>query len=91
MPEFIGGESEYSVCKIVYVKTHQVANPLEVPFSDSIHYMLVRAALLVQLGDGGEVGIGESAIYGGPASIVDTMVHDELAPRILGENPTKPE
>jgi L-alanine-DL-glutamate epimerase-like enolase superfamily enzyme len=36
-------------------------------------------------------GIGESAIYGGPASVVETMVHDELAPRILGENPTKPE
>ena len=79
------------MCKIAYVKTHQVAYPLEVPFSDSIHYMLVRAALLVQLGDGGEVGIGESAIYGGPASIVDTMVHDELAPRILVENPAKPE
>jgi hypothetical protein len=54
VPEFIGGESEYSVCKIVYVKTHQVANPLEVPFSDSIHYMPVRAALLVQLDDDGE-------------------------------------
>ena len=54
MPEFIGGESEDSVCKIAYVKTHQVMYPLEVPFSDSIHYMPVRAALLVQLDDGGE-------------------------------------
>jgi hypothetical protein len=62
VPEFIGGESEDSVCKIAYVKTHQVMYPLEVPFSDSIHHMLVRTALLVQLGDGREVGIGEFAI-----------------------------
>ena len=78
--------------RISYVKTYQVAYPLEVPLSDSIHYMPVRAALLVELGaDDGEVGIGESAIYGGPASVVETMIHDELAPRILGEDPTRPE
>src|SRR5215217_1369226 len=53
--------------KIAYVKTYQVAYPLDQPLSDSIHYMPVRAALLVELGtDDGEVGIGESAIYGGP-------------------------
>ena len=78
--------------RISYVKTYQVAYPLDVPLSDSIHYMPVRAALLVELGtDDGEVGIGESAIYGGPASVVETMIHDELAPRILGEDPTRPE
>jgi L-alanine-DL-glutamate epimerase-like enolase superfamily enzyme len=80
------------VSGISYVKTYQVAYPLEVPLSDSIHYMPVRAALLVELGtEDGEVGIGESAIYGGPASVVETMIHDELAPRILGEDPTRPE
>jgi L-alanine-DL-glutamate epimerase-like enolase superfamily enzyme len=80
------------VTRISYVKTYQVAYPLEVPLSDSIHYMPVRAALLVELGtDEREVGIGESAIYGGPASVVETMIHDELAPRILGEDPTRPE
>ncbi len=78
--------------RISYAKTYQVAYPLDVPLSDSIHYMPLRAALLVELGtDDGEVGIGESAIYGGPASVVETMIHDELAPRILGEDPTKPE
>jgi L-alanine-DL-glutamate epimerase-like enolase superfamily enzyme len=77
---------------ISYVKTYQVAYPLDTPISDSIHYIPVRAALLVELGtDDGEVGIGESAIYGGPASVVETMIHDELAPRILGEVPTRPE
>ena len=92
MPEAISGESEDPVSKIAYVKTYQVAYPLDKPLSDSIHYMPVRAALLVELGtDDGEVGIGESAIYGGPASVVETMIHDELAPRILGEDPTRPE
>jgi Mandelate racemase / muconate lactonizing enzyme, N-terminal domain len=71
------------VTRISYAKTYQVAYPLDVPLSDSIHYMPLRAALLVELGtDDGEVGIGESAIYGGPASVVETMIHDELAPRI---------
>ena len=78
--------------RVSYVKTYQVTYPLDVPLSDSIHYMPVRGALLVELGtDDGEVGIGESAIYGGPASVVETMIHDELAPRILGEDPTRPE
>ncbi|MDQ3791342.1 MAG: hypothetical protein M3341_01615, partial [Actinomycetota bacterium] len=78
--------------RISYVRTYQVAYPLEAPLSDSIHYMPVRAALLVELGtDDGEVGIGESAIYGGPGLVVETVIHDELAPRILGEDPTRPE
>jgi L-alanine-DL-glutamate epimerase-like enolase superfamily enzyme len=82
----------FQVTRISYVKTYQVAYPLDRPLSDSIHYMPVRAALLVELGtDDGVVGIGESAIYGGPASVVETMIHDELAPRILGEDPTRSE
>ena len=41
--------------RIAYVKTYQVAYPLDKPLSDSIHYMPVRAALLVELGtDDGE-------------------------------------
>src|ERR687894_963764 len=85
-------EGEVRVTRISYVKTYQVAYPLDAPLSDAIHYMPVPAALLVELGtDDGEVGVGESAIYGGPASVVETVIHDELAPRILGEDPTRPE
>jgi L-alanine-DL-glutamate epimerase-like enolase superfamily enzyme len=85
-------EGGVRLSRISYVRTYQVAYPLDEPLSDSIHYMPVRAALLVELGtDDGEVGIGESAIYGGPASVVETVIHDELAPRILGEDPTRPE
>src|SRR5688572_33445402 len=85
-------EGGVRVSRISYVRTYQVTYPLDRPLSDSIHYMPVRAALLVELGtDDGEVGIGESAIYGGPASVVETVIHDELAPRLLGEDPTRPE
>jgi len=80
------------VSRIAYVTTYQVAYTLEAPLSDSIHYMPTRAALLLEVGtEDGKVGIGESAIYGGPASVVETMIHDELAPRLLGQNYTKPE
>src|SRR3712207_9156025 len=90
--QVVGGESEDSVSKIAYVKTYQVAYRLDTPLSDSIHYMPVRAALLVELGtDDGEVGIGESAIYGGPGSGVGTVIYDQLAPRTLGGDPTRPE
>jgi L-alanine-DL-glutamate epimerase-like enolase superfamily enzyme len=76
------------VSRISYVRTYQVAYPLDEPLSDSIHYMPVRAALLVELGtDDGEVGIGESAIYGGPASVVEAVIHDELAPASSARTP----
>ena len=78
--------------RISYVKTYAVSYPLGAPLSDSIHYMPARTALLLEIGDeDGRVGIGESAIYGGPASVVETMVHDELTPRLLGQDYTRPE
>src|SRR4028119_797581 len=78
--------------RIATVTTHAVSYPLDAPLSDSIHYMPARTALLLEVGtEDGKVGIGESAIYGGPPSVVETMIHDELAPRILGQEATRPE
>ena len=78
--------------KIASVTTYSVSYPLDTPLTDSIHYMPARTALLLEVRtENGEAGIGESAIYGGPPSVVETMIHDELAPRILGEETTKPE
>lgn len=72
--------------RISAVTTYPVSYPLDEPLTDSIHYMPARSALLLEVRtESGEVGIGESAIYGGPASVVETMIHDELAPRILGQ------
>ncbi len=78
--------------RIVRVTTHPVSFPLDAPLADAIHYMPARAALIVEIeADDGTVGVGEAAIYGGPASVVQAVIHDELAPRILGEDPTMPE
>ena len=60
--------------------------------ADALHYIPARTALLLELRtENGLVGIGEAAIYGGPAVTVETMIHEELAPRLLGEDPTQPE
>src|ERR687890_21560 len=78
--------------RIASVTTYAVSYPLDAPLSDSIHYMPARTALLLEVGtEDGKVGIGESAIYGGPASVVETMIHDELVPRILGQEAIRPE
>jgi D-arabinonate dehydratase len=78
--------------RIASVTTYAVSYPLDAPLSDSIHYMPARTALLLEVGtEDGKVGIGESAIYGGPPSVVQAMIHDELAPRILGQEATRPE
>jgi D-arabinonate dehydratase len=78
--------------RIAAITTHAVSYSLKSPLSDSIHYMPTRTALLLEVEtEDGRVGVGESAIYGGPPSVVETMIHDELAPRILGQEATKPE
>jgi L-alanine-DL-glutamate epimerase-like enolase superfamily enzyme len=60
--------------------------------ADSLHYIAARPALLLEVAtEDGTIGIGESAIYGGPASVVETMIHEELAPRVLGHDVTRPE
>src|SRR3712207_798994 len=60
--------------------------------ADSLHFIPARTALVLELEtDDGVVGVGESAIYGGPASVVETVIHGELAPRILGQDALRPE
>src|SRR5918999_2390653 len=78
--------------RIASITTYAVSYHLDAPLSDSIHYMPARTALLLEVAtQDGKVGIGESAIYGGPPSVVETMIHDELTPRILGQEATRPE
>ena len=78
--------------KIAAIKSYAVSYPLDTPMADSLHYITARTALLLEVAtDDGLTGIGESAIYGGPASVVETMIHEELAPRVLGEEVTRPE
>jgi len=80
------------VTRIAAITTHPVAYPLDAPMADSLHFIPARTALLVEVTtEDGRVGIGESAIYGGPASVVETLIHEELAPRILGQDARQPE
>lgn len=78
--------------RIVRVTTHAVEYVLDKPMADGVHYMPSRPALLVELEtESGAVGIGESAIYGGSAESSQALIHDVLAPRILGQEVAQPE
>ena len=78
--------------RIASITTYSVNYPLDAPMADAVHYIPGRAALLVEVAcDDGRVGTGESAIYGGSASATEALVHDVLAPRVLGADPTRPE
>jgi L-alanine-DL-glutamate epimerase-like enolase superfamily enzyme len=78
--------------RIVSITTHGVNYPLAAPMADAVHHIPGRAALLVEVAcDDGRVGTGEAAIYGGSASVTEALVHDVLAPRVLGGDPTRPE
>lgn len=80
------------MASIAAITTHPVAFALDAPMADSLHYIPARTALLVEVAtDDGRIGLGESAIYGGPPSSVETVIHDELAPRLLGLDATRPE
>lgn len=52
-----------------------------------------REALLVRVhtSDPAIVGWGEAAMWGGPHSVSQRVVEDEIAPLILGEDPRRPE
>jgi L-alanine-DL-glutamate epimerase-like enolase superfamily enzyme len=85
-------ETARTAPRIASITTSSVNFPLNVPMADAVHYIPGRAALLVEVTcDDGRVGTGESAIYGGSASAIEALIHDVLAPRVLGADPTRPE
>jgi D-arabinonate dehydratase len=87
MPETSGAAP-----RIASITTYGVNYPLDAPMADALHYIPGRAALLVEVTtDDGRVGTGESAIYGGSASVTEALIHEVLAARVLGADPTQPE
>jgi L-alanine-DL-glutamate epimerase-like enolase superfamily enzyme len=85
-------ETARTAPRIASITTSSVNFPLNVPMADAVHYIPGRAALLVEVTcEDGRVGTGESAIYGGSASAIEALIHDVLAPRVLGADPTRPE
>jgi L-alanine-DL-glutamate epimerase-like enolase superfamily enzyme len=85
-------ETSRTAPRIASITTYSVNYPLAAPMADAVHHIPGRAALLVEVAcDDGRVGTGESAIYGGSASVTEALIHDVLAPRVLGADPTRPE
>ena len=74
--------------RITDVTTLKLCYPMTTPMADAIHYMPLRAALLVQIAtDDGHVGLGECAAYGGSLESMERVVLDDLRPSLLGEDP----
>ena len=78
--------------RITDVTTLKLCYPMATPMADAIHYMPLRAALLVQIAtDDGHVGLGECAAYGGALESMERVVLDDLRPSLLGEDPFRVE
>ena len=58
--------------------------------ADAQNYFSTRNAVIVEVEtDTGLKGIGESACFGGPAESTKFIIENELAPIVVGEDPTK--
>lgn len=74
--------------RITEVSTLKLRYPMATPMADAIHYMPERTLLLVQVAtDGGLVGLGECAAYGGSLDSMERVVLDDLRPSLIGEDP----
>ncbi len=74
--------------KIVDVRTHVLTAALERPMADALHYIDRRTAILVVVEtDDGLTGVGEAAGFGGPSVSTTTVIREELAPHLIGEDP----
>ena len=73
---------------ITDVRTIPLQVELDEPFMDSRELITYRQALLVEvLTDEGIVGLGESAVWGGPHISTMTVIERELKPLVVGEDP----
>lgn len=87
----IAGEGWIFV-RITDVTTIKLRYTMPVPLADAIHYMPERTALLVQVHtDAGIVGLGEAAAYGGSLESIEAIVHHDVRPAVLGEDPFRVE
>ena len=78
--------------KITDVVVIKLAYPVEPPMADGVHFCTARTLVLVQVyTDVGIVGMGESAIPGAPMEVAESIILNELRPRLIGEDPFKVE
>lgn len=74
--------------KITDVRTIPLRVELTEPYMDSREFITYRQALLVEVHtDEGIVGLGESAVWGGPHSTTMSVIEHELKPLVVGEDP----
>jgi L-alanine-DL-glutamate epimerase-like enolase superfamily enzyme len=75
--------------KITSVETIVLRYHYEVPIADAQNFFAARSAVLVLINlDNGIQGIGEAASFGGPAETTKAVIDLELAPHLLGLDPT---
>jgi L-alanine-DL-glutamate epimerase-like enolase superfamily enzyme len=78
--------------RITAVTTINLSYENAEPLADAIHYMPGRGTVVVQVHtDEGIVGIGEAASYGGPLESTANVICNELAPRLIGQDPFRVE
>jgi len=75
--------------KVTSVKAIVLSYQYDYAIADALNYFSKRNAVIVQIGtDEGITGLGESACFGGPPFTTASMIEDELAKYVLGEDPT---
>lgn len=75
--------------RITDVKANVLQYTYENGIADAQNFFSTRSCVIVQIfTDEGVTGIGESACFGGPAMNTKYIVEHELAPIIIGEDPT---
>ena len=79
--------------RIRAIETIALSFPMPYPLTDARGRYQVRDALLVKVltDEEGLHGWGESAMWGGPHAVTQTLITDEIAPLLIGEDPCRPE
>jgi D-galactarolactone cycloisomerase len=79
--------------RITAVETIALSYPMPYALTYARGRYQTRDALLVKVltDEDGLCGWGESAMWGGPHSVTTTVIADEIAPLVIGEDPLRPE
>jgi D-arabinonate dehydratase/D-galactarolactone cycloisomerase len=79
--------------RITAVETIPLSYPMPYALTYARGRYQTRDALLVKVltDEDGLYGWGESAMWGGPHAVTATVIADEIAPLVIGEDPRRPE
>lgn len=79
--------------RIVGIRTFALCYDMPYPLTYARGEYATREALLVKVetDDSSVFGWGESAMWGGPHAVTATVIEQEIAPLLLGQDPCRPE